>query len=210
MLPQTLIGLLIGFLYKIWSSTFRYHLYFENPADKPLFFLNLESSSVLPKKNLIFACFHQDDMSCIPYFANKGIGVLVSASKDGRMLAAALEHFGYVTIRGSSHRRAVAGLLSAIRLVREGHKFTIAVDGPRGPLYQVKEGITHLAEKTGCLIVPVKAHPHCAFVFKKSWSQTALPLPFTRVDILIGSISSYTAATLEAKMRSMTSARSIP
>jgi lysophospholipid acyltransferase (LPLAT)-like uncharacterized protein len=203
MLPQTFAGLLIGFIYKAWSSTFRYHVSFENEADRKLVFEDLFSHRPHPGKNLIYACFHQDDMSCIPYFRDHNIGVLVSASKDGRMLATALEHFGYQTVKGSSHRRAVAGLLASIRLVQEGHNFTIAVDGPRGPLFEVKEGITHLSQKTGRPIVPVKAHPRCAFIFKKSWSRTALPLPFSRVDISMGTIGYYDATDLEAKMRSL-------
>jgi lysophospholipid acyltransferase (LPLAT)-like uncharacterized protein len=90
-----------------------------------------------------------------------------------------------------------------MRRVQEGHKFTIAVDGPRGPLYKVKEGITHLSEKTRAPIVPVKAHPKTAYIFRKSWSRTALPLPFSRVDIKIGPIGFYTTEELENKMKDM-------
>lgn len=121
------------------------------------------------------------------------------------MLAAALEHFGFQTVMGSSHRKAVAGLLAAMRRVKEGYKFTIAVDGPRGPRHRVKEGITHLSEKTGVPIVPVRAFCHHAFIFRKSWSQNALPLPFSRVDLHIGPIGTYSTDSLEAKMLSMES-----
>lgn len=203
MLPQTFAGLLIGFLYKTWSSTFRYHIHFDVPEDRYRMFHDLETKEPRKGDNLIYACFHQDDLSCIPYFREHNICVLVSASKDGRMLASALEHFGFQTVMGSSHKKAVAGLLAAMRKVQEGHKFTIAVDGPRGPLYKVKEGITHLSEKTRAPIVPVKAFPRRAFVFRKSWSKTALPLPFSRVDIVIGPIGFYTTEALELKMQAM-------
>jgi hypothetical protein len=203
MLPQTLAGLLIGFIYKTWAATFRYHIHFEEASDRKLMFNDLSTREARLGENLIYACFHQDDFSCIPYFADRNICVLVSASKDGRMLASALEHFGYQTVTGSSHRKAVSGLLAAIRRVQEGHKFTIAVDGPRGPLYEVKEGIAHLSHKSGRPIVPVKAFPRTALVAKKSWSKTALPLPFSRIDICIGKITTYSTAELEAKMRAM-------
>mgnify|MGYP003392873056 CR=1 FL=1 len=203
MLPQTFAGLLIGFLYKTWASTFRYHIHFEKPEDRFRMFHDLETKEPRPGDNLIYACFHQDDMSCIPYFRDHNICVLVSASKDGRMLASALEYFGFQTVKGSSHKKAVAGLLAAMRKVQEGHKFTIAVDGPRGPLFKVKEGITHLSEKTRAPIVPVKAHPRSAIIFHKSWSKTALPLPFSRVDIDIGAIGFYTTEALELKMKQM-------
>lgn len=200
MLPQTFVGLLIGFIYKTWSSTYRYHIHFERPEDRFRMYHDLETKEPRSGDNLIYACFHQDDLSCIPYFRDRNICVLVSASKDGRMLASALEHFGYQTVKGSSHKKAVAGLLAAMRKVQEGHKFTIAVDGPRGPLFKVKEGITHLSEKTRAPIVPVKARPRNAIIFKKSWSKTALPLPFTRVDIIIGPIGFYSTEQLEHKM----------
>lgn len=203
MLLQSFAGLLIGFIYKTWASTFRYHVHFERPEDRFRMYHDLETKEPRIGDNLIYACFHQDDMSCIPYFGDRNICVLVSASKDGRMLAAALEHFGFQTVMGSSHKKAVAGLLAAMRKVQDGHKFTIAVDGPRGPLHKVKEGIAHLSEKTRVPIVPVKARPTRAFVFHKSWSKTALPLPFSRVDILIGPITFYSTETLEAQMLKM-------
>jgi len=203
MLPQTLLGLLIGFLYKTWASTFRYRISFETPGDRKLLFEDLYAPGPRPGQNLIYSCFHQDDLSCIPFFQGHNIGVLVSASKDGRMLATALEHFGFQTVKGSSHRRAVAGLLAAMRLVKEGNKFTMAVDGPRGPLFEVKEGIAHLSQKSGCPIVPVKAHPRWAYVFRRSWSRTALPLPFSRVEIVVGTIGNYDTAGLETKMRAL-------
>jgi len=203
MLLQNFTGLLIGFIYKTWSSTYRYHIHFDVPTDRKRMYHDLETTEPRPGDSLIYACFHQDDLSCIPYFVNRNICVLVSASKDGRMLASALEHFGFQTVMGSSHRKAVAGLLAAMRKVQEGHKFTIAVDGPRGPLYKVKEGITHLSDKTRAPIVPVKAFPRTAIVFKKSWSKTALPLPFSRVDLMIGPIGFYSTEKLEAKMVEM-------
>jgi lysophospholipid acyltransferase (LPLAT)-like uncharacterized protein len=203
MLLQSFAGLLIGFLYKTWSSTYRYSLHLTHPEDRKIVFEDLSTAAPHPGKNLIYACFHQDDLSCIPYFQDKNIGVMVSASKDGRMLAAALEHFGYQTVMGSSHRRAVAGLLAAMRMVQVGHKFTIAIDGPRGPIYKVKEGITHLSDKTRSPIVPVRARAHCAFVFKKSWSRNTLPLPFSRVEIHLGKVGFYTTESLERVMREL-------
>lgn len=203
MLLQQFAGLLIGFIYKTWSSTYRYHLHFDVESDRSRLFHDLSTKEPRPGDNLIYACYHQDDLSCIPYFRDRNICVLVSASKDGRMLASALEHFGFQTVMGSSHKKAVAGLLAAMRKVQEGHKFTIAVDGPRGPLYQVKEGITHLSEKTRTPIVPVKAFPRKSYVFDRSWSKTALPIPFSRVDIVIGPIGFYTTETLEKLMREL-------
>lgn len=203
MLLQKLAGLLAGFLYKTYASTFRYELDFEDPSDKKIFFEDLSYRDAHPGKNLIYACFHQDDLSCLPYFANNNIVILISNSKDGQILASAVEHMGYQTVRGSSHRGGVAGLLAGMRKVIDGHKMTIAVDGPRGPIYKVKEGITAVSDKSKRPIVPVRGYPQWKFVFKKSWNKATLPYPFTKIVLKIGKIDFYTTQGLEDKMKSL-------
>jgi len=203
LLLQKLAGLLAGFLYKTYSSTFRYELDFEDPADKKIFFEDLATRDANPGHNLIYACFHQDDLSCLPYFSDKNICILISQSKDGQILASAVEYMGYQTVRGSSHRGGVAGLLAGMKKVREGHKMTIAVDGPRGPIYKVKEGITAVSEKSGRPIVPVRGYPQNKKVFEKSWNKATLPLPFTKVILKLGKIGFYSTEELENKMRSL-------
>lgn len=192
-----------GFLYRIYSSTFRYQLKFEDEADRKIFFEDLSVITPNPGRNFLYACFHQDDLSCLPYFANKKICILISNSKDGQILASAVEYMGYITVRGSSHRGAVAGLMAGMRKVIDGHKMTIAVDGPRGPIYKVKEGITAIADKSKRPIVPVRAFVHNKHVFERSWNKATLPLPFSRVDLKIGKIGFYSTEELENKMKSL-------
>lgn len=203
MLLQKFAGLLAGFLYKTYASTFRYELSFEDQADRKAFFDDVVRLEPTPGKNLIYACFHQDDLSCLPYFANRNICILISNSKDGQILASAVEHMGYQTVRGSSHRGGVAGLLAGMRKVIDGHKMTIAVDGPRGPIYKVKEGITAVSDKSKRPIVPVRGYPKWKFVFKKSWNKATLPLPFTKIILKIGKIDFYSTQSLEQKMKSL-------
>jgi len=203
LLVQRFAGLLAGFFYKTYASTYRYEVEFEDPTDKKIFFENLSFRDAHPGKNLIYACFHQDDLSCLPYFSNQNICILISQSKDGQMLASAVEHMGYQTVRGSSHRGGVAGLLAGMKKVIEGHKMTIAVDGPKGPIYKVKEGITAVSEKSKRPIVPVRGYPKHKFVFKKSWNKATLPYPFTKIKLKIGKIGFYSTLELETKMKSL-------
>lgn len=203
MFLQKFAGLLAGFLYKTYSSTFRYHFHFEDDSDRAQFFDDLSHREARPGQNLIFACFHQDDLSLLPYFANKNICILISNSKDGQILASAVEHMGYQTVRGSSHRGGVAGLLAGMRKVIDGNKMTIAVDGPKGPIYKVKEGITAVSDKSKRPIVPVRAKVAKKFVFQKSWNKATLPMPLSRIDVQIGKIKFYTTEELELKMLSL-------
>lgn len=203
LLLQRAAGLLAGFLYKTYAATYRYELEFEDPEDKKIFFQDLSYREPDPKSNLIYACFHQDDLSCLPYFSQSNICILISQSKDGQILASAVEHMGYQTIRGSSHRGGVAGLLAGMKKVMEGHKLTIAVDGPRGPIYKVKEGITAVSEKAKRPIVPVRGYPVSKYVFEKSWNKATLPYPFTKIILKIGKIGFYSTEELENKMKSL-------
>lgn len=200
MLVQKFAGLLAGFLYKTYASTFRYELCFEDECDRKIVFEDLGSPKPHLGKNLIYACFHQDDLSCLPYFAGKNIVILISQSKDGQILASAVEHMGYGTVRGSSHRGGVAGLLALMKKCREGYSLTIAVDGPKGPIYKVKEGITNISDKTGRPIVPVRAFVSRAKVFEKSWNKATLPLPFTKIRIVLGKVKNYSTRELEEKL----------
>lgn len=192
-----------GFLYKTYASTFRYELHFDDPADKKIFFDDLSTREATPGKNLIYACFHQDDLACLPYFSQRNICILISQSKDGQILASAVEHMGYQTVRGSSHRGGVAGLFAGMRKVMEGHKMTIAVDGPKGPIYKVKEGITAVSNKAQRPIVPVRGFPLWKHVFVNSWNKATLPLPFTKIILCIGKIGFYSTESLESKMLSL-------
>ena len=192
-----------GFLYKTYAATYRYQIEFEEESDKKIFYQDFNVRGPNPGRNLIYACFHQDDLTCLPYFGGQNITILISQSKDGQILASASEYLGYLTVRGSSHRGGVAGLLAGMRKVQEGFSMTIAVDGPKGPIYKVKEGITAVSTKSGRPIVPVRGYPERKFIFEKSWNQATLPMPFTKIKIKIGKIGFYTTEELEAKMKSL-------
>jgi lysophospholipid acyltransferase (LPLAT)-like uncharacterized protein len=203
LLLQRFAGLLAGFLYKTYSSSFRYELEFENASDRSIFFNSLLLKEPNNQKNLIFACFHQDDLTCLPFFANNNICILISQSKDGQILASAVEHMGYQTVRGSSHRGGVAGLLSGMKKVIEGYHMTIAVDGPKGPIYKVKDGITAISQKSKRPIVPVRGYPLRKYVFNKSWNKATLPMPFTKIKLKVGKIDFYNTESLEQKLKSL-------
>lgn len=203
MLLQEFAGLLAGFLYKTYASTFRYEIHFEDKNDKKIFFENSSFLDPDPSKNIIYACFHQDDLTCLPYFAGQNICILISHSKDGQILASAVEHMGYQTVRGSSHRGGVAGLLAGMKKVIEGHKMTVAVDGPKGPIYKVKDGITAIATKANRPIAPIRGFPEKKYIFERSWNKATLPFPFTKIKLVVGKIGSYTTSELESKMLSL-------
>lgn len=202
-LQNTIIGLIIAVIYKLYTSTFRYRLFFEYEEDKKILFDDLSYLAPNPKSAMLYAFWHQDELACIPYFAFKNICVLVSKSKDGTIMATLAHYMGYKTVRGSSSKGAVAGLMASLKMNRLGYKLSMAVDGPRGPIYKVKDGLPKISQKTGHKIVPFRAVPHKCFTSHKSWNKIRLPYPFSQVDLVVGKIDMYSADGLEKKLLSL-------
>lgn len=126
------------------------------------------------------AHWHGDELALIPRFGHIGPTILVSHSKDGSFMAKGATALGYRVTRGSSSRGAVGGLLALIKAVRKGNAVVLAVDGPQGPRGVCKPGIVRVVQKSGVPLFPVGVAGSNRFVFKKSWNQAYLPIPFSR------------------------------
>jgi lysophospholipid acyltransferase (LPLAT)-like uncharacterized protein len=113
------------------------------------------------------------------------LAALVSASKDGALLAAILERAGAQPVRGSSSRRGAQALVELNSWAREGWDIAITPDGPRGPCHQVQDGVLGLAQVTGLPILPCTYRLNWKLRLK-SWDRFQVPLPFARCDLFIG------------------------
>lgn len=116
-----------------------------------------------------------------------GLAGLVSASNDGAFLAAILERFGVLPVRGSSSRRGPQALLELTTWAERGYDLAITPDGPRGPRYVVQEGAMALAQVTGLPVVPVSYHLSRKIQLK-SWDQFQIPLPFALCEVTAGRV----------------------
>jgi len=113
------------------------------------------------------------------------MAALVSASRDGGMLARVLELFGVEPVRGSSSRRGSQALRELVLAAERGRDLAITPDGPRGPCYVVQEGIVSLAQITGRAIIPASFHLSWKWRLK-SWDRFQVPLPFACCTVSIG------------------------
>lgn len=158
---------------RLIGSTLRYD------SEDAQYLYDIESSGKLP----ILTFWHDRIFAGVYYFRNRGITVLSSKSMDGEYTARVISRFGFGTIRGSSSRGAVRGLVEMIRLMREGIPMAFTVDGPRGPRYEAKSGPLILAKKTGNPIVPFVTE--CASYWQiKSWDRLQIPRPFSRARVI--------------------------
>ncbi len=113
------------------------------------------------------------------------MAAIVSASRDGGMLARALELFRVQPVRGSSSRRGAQALLEMTSWAERGYDLAVTPDGPRGPRYVVQEGVVDAASLSGLPIVPA-----CFDLSRrwelKSWDRFQVPVPFARVRACFG------------------------
>jgi lysophospholipid acyltransferase (LPLAT)-like uncharacterized protein len=149
----------------------------------------------LPDEPVIFALWHNRLALCMkvyesfvrPLYQYDHLAALISASKDGALLATILQNFGVQPVRGSSSRRGAQALLELATWAQRGYDLAVTPDGPRGPRYVVQDGVIALAQVTGLPIVPYS----CQLGWKirlKSWDRFEIPLPFSRCEMTFGEL----------------------
>lgn len=208
---QRLAAVLIYLIIRSLAATIRFKL-----NDKSGLFTGA------PKEKIIFAIWHNRlALALILYHRyvarharDRRLAALVSASRDGGLLARVLEHFNVEPVRGSSSRRGAQALRELVSCGEHGYDLAITPDGPRGPSYSVQEGVIATAQLTGLAIVPASYHLNWK-VRVKSWDRFQVPLPFACCEITTGQIMRVPREAseaereelrqqLEAQMRAMT------
>lgn len=139
------------------------------------------------KQPFIFAVWH-NRLLLLPsvfrrFLPARHAAALISASADGDLLAALVERFGYGTVRGSSSRKGASALLRLAEVFADGTHIVITPDGPRGPVYQLDQGVIFLAQKCDAAVVPANMEYSSCWRFK-SWDRFILPRPFSKVRVI--------------------------
>ena len=138
-------------------------------------------------ENYVFAFWHNKLLGptlCLGDIKKKA--VLASPSKDGELISVPLEKLGFEMVRGSSDKNPTASLISLMRHMKKGYSIGTPVDGPKGPIYEVKPGMIYLAQKGKKFIVPTGTAYENKWIFKKSWDKFQFPKPFSKMVFLIG------------------------
>jgi lysophospholipid acyltransferase (LPLAT)-like uncharacterized protein len=172
---RALLGLLLGFIAKVWLATLRVrvivHPSLEGVRDRPW----------------VLAFWHGTQWPLLAWRRRRRTVVLVSHSRDGAMQARALAVQGFRVVRGSSSRGGARGLVALVRAMkREGADAAFAVDGPRGPRGVVKGGAVVAARLAGGVLVPMGGAVRRGVVLRRAWDRFAIAWPFTRVDVVLG------------------------
>ena len=132
---------------------------------------------------VLYCFWHGRMLELAVAHAERGVGVLVSGHPDGVLAERIVRPLGYVPIRGSSRRNAVAGFRAMLRHASAGGDLALTPDAHSDG--RVQPGAVALARRTGHALLPVAA----AASRKRrvdSWDRFEIPLPGARVRILYG------------------------
>jgi hypothetical protein len=169
------LGVLGACLAWVWVATLRVRVHGDSV---------LERAGAGPR---VLAFFHGTQLMLHALSRQRRTCVMVSRSRDGDLQAAALGMLGFEVVRGSSSRGGTRALAAVVRRLREPETDAVfAVDGPRGPYGVVKPGVLAAAEHSGASVIPAGAAAKRRVVLARAWDRFVLPLPFTRVDIVLG------------------------
>ena len=121
--------------------------------------------------------------------------MLISAHRDGDIIADSVKSFGLEFIRGSTanpKKRASdkGGIVASVKMVEalsDGHMVGVTPDGPRGPREKVQVGAIRLAQLAGAPIAPVAISVSRGRLMK-SWDRFLIAWPFSRCTVIVGPV----------------------
>jgi hypothetical protein len=160
-------------------------------------------------KNFILAFWHGRQF--LLFQPNRVFDIVIPASesRDGDIQAGIIKRFGFDVVRGSSKRKGDRALMGLVDALRKGRNIALAVDGPRGPIHEVKQGVTYLAGKLDRVIVPMISGAKRSWILEKIWDKYLLPVPFTRGVVVYGEpivVKGIDEEELESKRRELADA----
>ncbi|MEM9400173.1 MAG: lysophospholipid acyltransferase family protein, partial [Verrucomicrobiota bacterium] len=123
-------------------------------------FVNQTGHDSFTKESMLFAFWHNRIMP-LTFFYERFINeinllVLISMSRDGQLIADIAEKFGLKAIRGSSSKKGTSAFLQLIHeLKNNSGSVAITPDGPRGPRYEIQDGLLTLARTSHLPITPI-------------------------------------------------------
>ena len=138
----------------------------------------------LSGRTSVVAFFHGRQFLPTGFLAGRKMGIMSSLSRDGELQTRVMTGLGYAVVRGSASRSGARGLIGLKKLMEKGYHATFAVDGPRGPIHEVKPGAIYLAKKTGAPVIGLSASAHPAHIFSRAWDLYLLPWPFSKGAVI--------------------------
>ncbi len=172
-----LVPLCLAFVMRIWFFTCK---------------VTVHNNMVLKENKeapLVASFWHYSIIYLFYHMRKQPVTAMVSASSDGEYIARLAHEFGFDTARGSRNNKGVGALKGLLRAVKCGNNVAIVADGSQGPARQAQPGAVLVASRTGAEIIPMAWSASKYFTIH-SWDKTAIPYPFSRIDLFYGDLIS--------------------
>ena len=133
----------------------------------------------------IYAVWHGKQYGLLSIVPRKDVHILISQSNDGESISVASTVLGFSTVRGSTNRGGTKALRDSLKILKNGKSIAFTVDGPKGPIYKVKEGVIKMAQIAQVPIIPIMPVAKRTLNFK-TWDKYQLPYWFEKTVALYG------------------------
>ncbi len=175
----------LSLLVRLWCATIRFDV---SPEDREIIIRKDVPTIIILWHNRLFLA-----ASVFRRFRkHRPVCGLISASKDGAWLAAFFSLMGLGAVRGSTSQRSLGATRELIKALEAGNDIGLTPDGPRGPLYDFKQGAVRVAKQSGAPILLASGRMRHAWRVN-SWDRFYLPVPFSTVEMKLRYFSSYQA-----------------
>jgi lysophospholipid acyltransferase (LPLAT)-like uncharacterized protein len=142
---------------------------------------------------VIITGWHGITMMLVPfaikYQDSSSIVVLMPDDWRGASLKVFTERLGAIpypmNLYGDSTLGTGRRLVKLVREVVAGKHIYLTPDGPDGPSFVIKPGLTFIAKKANAVILPFGGYARHAYVVPR-WDRYVIPYPFSRVSLCIG------------------------
>lgn len=159
---------------------------------------------VMPGSPLIVAAWH-DKLLFVPLLIklrrSRCLSIVISKSRDGRLLAAFARTFRNVETILVGHKSRHGALLQMVQALHSDKVLLITPDGPRGPRHQVKDGLLFCAEKSDAAILAMQASCSSYWTLN-TWDKMQIPKPFSKVTITLQVTKDRTKEAIEEALSS--------
>ncbi|MDP3466511.1 MAG: lysophospholipid acyltransferase family protein [Sulfuricurvum sp.] len=161
--------------------------------------------SIIPQEPVVFAFWHADLlMQPYLYYQFRKVPkakVLISEHFDGQIIARIMTFFKLGTIHGSTTRGGAKVLIQGLKSLSQGYDIGITPDGPKGPRYEVSDGIVVMAQKRQAKVIVFHCRPSRYWQLS-SWDRFVIPKPFGQLDF-------YASEPIELEGLDMESAKAL-
>lgn len=169
-----LLGAAGAFVLRLWCASWRKRLAGVEHLD----------ACIAADQHTLVLFWHGTYVPLFTLLRGRPACILTNSSLRGQVIAQISRRFGYAALElpDEQGRRFLAALRQALS---EHTAWGTAADGPLGPCHQVKPPLVSLAAHFGFSVQLVGVAARHALRLNRRWDRMLLPLPFTRVGLVL-------------------------